>query len=131
LIDYLHDLPGRLRVRSRLFRNNADLGAAVRSQLGAADGVRSVSVNPVTGSVLVFYDPARASVETLLETMNRHGCSMPSIPLATRSRWRATRLPTTRRAPARHVPAISRAVAGFLVEKAIERSLTAVVAAVF
>jgi copper chaperone CopZ len=113
LIDYLHDLPGRLRVRSPLFRKNAERATAVRNSLESVDGVRSATVNLVTGSVTIYYDCSRASTATLLETLRYHGCS------------------GHRHALPPHAPAIGKTVAGFLVEKAIERSLMAVVAAVF
>jgi hypothetical protein len=114
VIEYLHELPGRLRVRSPLFRRHPERATALQKSLESVDGVRSAVVNPVTGSVTIHYDCGRTNPTMLLETFRGHGCSRSEVVAA----------------PSRG-PGIGQAVAGFVVEKAIERSLMAVVAAVF
>jgi copper chaperone CopZ len=54
---YVHDIPGRLRVKSPLIKNNETVAAAVKELLKGVDGVDSVNVNLTTGSCLVSYCP--------------------------------------------------------------------------
>src|SRR5262245_8962451 len=81
VIEYQHDLPGRLRVRSSLFRRNPDRATAIKNSLESAEGVRSVAVNVVTGSVTVYYDRHRTSSGALLEIFRCHGGSMSTATL--------------------------------------------------
>lgn len=57
-------IDGRVRLRSEALR---DLTAMemVRAAVSARDGVVSATPNPRTGSLLVLYDPAKISRETL------------------------------------------------------------------
>ncbi len=70
---YIHDVPGRLRVRTAAVRNNQPAAAAVRALLGATPHVFSVETNPLTGSITVRYDPARLSAAAILEVLRRNG----------------------------------------------------------
>ena len=54
---YVHHVPGRLRVKSPLIKNNETVAAAVKQLLRAVNGVDSVDVNLTTGSCLVNYCP--------------------------------------------------------------------------
>ena len=54
---YVHDIPGRLRVKSPLIKNNETAAAAVAELLKGVNGVDSVHVNLTTGSCLVSYCP--------------------------------------------------------------------------
>jgi hypothetical protein len=132
-IEYMHDLPGRLRVRSPLFRKNSESATAVKNSLESADGVRSVTVNLLTGSVTIQYDGARTTTTaTLLDILKAHGCSISLVTPPERF-VSGDRIPIAivrGRGLPPHGPAVGRAVAGFIIEKAIERSLMAVVTAV-
>ncbi len=57
-IELRHAIPGRVRLRFPALKGQPDLSREVQKQLGALSVVRRVEVNPVTGSVLVLYDPA-------------------------------------------------------------------------
>lgn len=50
-------LPGRVRLYSRALAGCPPLAEETRARLAALSGVTGVEVNPVTGSVLVVYDP--------------------------------------------------------------------------
>jgi hypothetical protein len=56
MTDYLHHVPGRLRVRARSLRCNPADRAAALQKLQASEGIRSVRLNPKAGSVTIFYD---------------------------------------------------------------------------
>jgi hypothetical protein len=60
-----HSLPGRLRVR---VPRSARLDKVVEA-LGSRAGVIGVTASPLTGGILVHYDPERLDAPTLLETI--------------------------------------------------------------
>lgn len=70
---YYHDVPGRLRVRSPKLKGNPAQCRTVEDFLGRHVGVQAVSANPVTGSVVVNYDPKHASSKALMDTLSREG----------------------------------------------------------
>ena len=132
MIDYMHELPGRLRVRCPLLRKNTEKTTAIRDSLVSTCGVKSVTVNPTTGSFTVYYDQDRTSGTDLLGILEKHGCHSEAVPAAKPISTR-TGIPIAivrGRALSSRNPQIAKAVAGFVVEKAIERSLMALVAAV-
>jgi hypothetical protein len=71
--DYVHSIPGRLRVKSAVIKKNP--GEAKRAQrlLKSIRGVQSSEVNVLTGSVLILYDPTRLSADVLLQRLASAG----------------------------------------------------------
>ncbi|HEV3104647.1 MAG TPA: hypothetical protein VGZ01_03035 [Trinickia sp.] len=70
---HYHLVPGRLRVKlARLKRNEAKARLAVR-QLRTLDGVRDVSANTLTGSLVVRFDPAVTKVARMLDALTALG----------------------------------------------------------
>jgi hypothetical protein len=73
VVHIVHFLPGRLRVKVDKVRHNAPFAEEIQRTLTALRGVHRVAVNPVTGSVLVHYDPltmgALHALEALAETL--------------------------------------------------------------
>lgn len=70
---YIHDIPGRLRVRSPFLKGDAEIAQAVVERLGRVPGVKAVSANPVTGSVVAEYDPARVEAHALVAALEAEG----------------------------------------------------------
>jgi hypothetical protein len=68
-LELLHLLPGRLRVYSAALRADPERAAALQAELRARPGVRSARVNPLTGTALVFFEPAPD--EPLSEALQR------------------------------------------------------------
>src|SRR5919197_459487 len=58
-VDVLHAIPGRLRVRIARLRGDAALAASVIDELSGVAGVEQIEANPVTGSLLIVFDPRR------------------------------------------------------------------------
>lgn len=52
-------LPGRIRLRSRMLSANPQWQKAVEDYLMSFTGVRNAAVNPLTGSLLITYDPEK------------------------------------------------------------------------
>ena len=57
--------PGRVRLRAPVFKE-ADLVEKARSILEKSEAIKKVEHNPVTGSVLIEYNPAKVPMEKLL-----------------------------------------------------------------
>jgi hypothetical protein len=57
VLELVHHHPGRLRVRAEVLQTDPDLPTRVSSALDAFAGIRQVTHNPRTGSVLVEYEP--------------------------------------------------------------------------
>lgn len=70
---YIHQIPGRLRIKSPAVRRNQAAAETVSVLLTALAGVRSVAINTVTGSIIVCYDPKTISSETIVGPLKRNG----------------------------------------------------------
>jgi copper chaperone CopZ len=71
---YVHTLAGRIRVKSPALKRAPQRAAEVERQLQQCDGITEVTTNPVTGSILVQYDPQRLSQEYVLKLLHTVGC---------------------------------------------------------
>ena len=57
--------PGRIRLRAPVFKQ-VDLAEKARKILLKFEAVKNIEHNPVTGSVLIEYDPDKVPMEKLL-----------------------------------------------------------------
>ncbi len=71
---YLHAVPGRIRVKTPLFKRNPYAAAEAVSCVEALSGVREVSVNAITGSMTVRYDHCLLDQEAILDRLEECGC---------------------------------------------------------
>ncbi|WP_295885756.1 HMA2 domain-containing protein [uncultured Thiohalocapsa sp.] len=74
---YIHHVPGRIRIRSNAFHCEGERAAAAQAELLAMDGIRSVQVRPRSSSLIVQYDPQRISHATLFAALEDLGCMAP------------------------------------------------------
>jgi hypothetical protein len=69
----VHAIPGRVRLKVAKLRENPPLARVIQDRLGAVRGIRRVEATPLTGSVLVLFDPqavtAPESLMNLSETL--------------------------------------------------------------
>ncbi len=70
---YMHHLPGRLRIRTPLVRNNRDAAAEVEDLLRRTAGVDGVTINLTTGSCLVKYNPSKAKHDDIVSMLAARG----------------------------------------------------------
>jgi hypothetical protein len=72
-IRMVHAIPGRVRLKVAKLRDNPPLARVIQERLGAVRGIRVVEATPLTGSVLVRFDPqavtAPESLTNLSETL--------------------------------------------------------------
>ena len=71
--DLAHHLPGRLRLRSAVLKGNLRASEEVRRNLAQIGGVSPASVNPITGSVLLEYDPEVIPPSKVVDVLATHG----------------------------------------------------------
>jgi hypothetical protein len=70
---YVHDIPGRLRVRIPSIKGNPETAEDVRRILKAIEGIDSTAVNTVTGSVVINYNIKTLDSEKILSTLDQKG----------------------------------------------------------
>jgi len=64
-------VPGRIRLRLRELKNHLALAESAKTRALEIPGVTKVEINPVTGSILIEYDPAILPTENLMEIGGR------------------------------------------------------------
>lgn len=74
---YIHHVPGRIRIRSRAFQCYGARADAAQARLLAMDGIRSVEIKPRAASLIVQYDPECLSRAALFATLEELGCMAP------------------------------------------------------
>lgn len=112
---YIHHVPGRIRVRSRAFRCRCERARAAEQELLALSGVHQVRVNPHAGSITVHYDSALLGQSDLLTVLEQCGCLDATI--------RSDEV--TRKAG----ELFGKALVGAVVQKAVEQSARTLVSA--
>jgi len=70
---YLHEVPGRVRIKIPALKRNPEAARTLENLVKRASGVESVSVNTVTGSVLVQFNPEMIKCRTILALVAREG----------------------------------------------------------
>jgi hypothetical protein len=71
--NYVHSIPGRLRVKSALIRKNSGEAKKVEQLFRSVPGVQSLDINLITGSILVGYNPREVSSDMLLQILSETG----------------------------------------------------------
>ena len=68
---YLHEVPGRLRIQIPALKRSPRRAQEVQDLLEDVSGIKSTSVNTVTGSVIVHYDPEIVNSGAILTLLSR------------------------------------------------------------
>jgi hypothetical protein len=74
---YIHDIPGRLRVKSPVLRFNYSAEKAIAALLNALAGVESVAFNGTTGSCLIYYDRSMTCRNDIVSVLSENGYFNP------------------------------------------------------
>ncbi len=70
---YCHVTPGRLRVKTPIFRQNSGEAEKVSGMLRTMPGVETVSVNGLTGSITVYHSDSTGDSESILSVLKENG----------------------------------------------------------
>jgi hypothetical protein len=127
---YVHHVPGRLRIKSQVFKNSGGDAVAVRRLLDDLVGVHAIEINQLTGSLLVRYDKSLLSSSKILGLLVANGFINHLPDLGRRPAPR--RIPASLREHAIRnlIAALPRIIADIVVEKLLQRAALALVAAV-
>jgi len=68
---YLHEVPGRLRIQIPALKRSPLRAQEVQDLLEDLSGIKSTSVNTVTGSIVIHYDPDIVHSRTILTLLSR------------------------------------------------------------
>lgn len=71
---YLHALDGRIRVKRTLIKGAPHKAVVLEQQLRAYSGIAEVTANPITGSVLVLYDPQQLEQQEVFDLLRAVNC---------------------------------------------------------
>jgi hypothetical protein len=114
-VDVLHDIDGRLRIRAPMIKQEPPTAAVLAEQIRAIIGVRDVTTNPVTGSIVITYRSDEMDRRRLLHELS----GIVGVP---------SRFPAP--APASTVPDdLQRHVVNALAKSAVEAAIRRVVLA--
>ena len=75
---YVHDVPGRLRVKTPAIKGNPARALQIEELLSKKEGVLSVVSNKTTGSVVINYDSDVLNKEAILDILTKRGHFDPS-----------------------------------------------------
>jgi hypothetical protein len=118
---YVHQVPGRLRVKVPLIRHQPAKCALVSVALSEHQGIQQVKVNHLTGSVVVHYDPAAIDENRILNVLEYEGF-LDSARVVRNNAYRD-------RAATRAGQAVGRAAFSYFVGRALESNGLAMLAA--
>jgi hypothetical protein len=69
---YIHHIPGRVRIKNPMFQNNTVVLDRLRRCLDGISGVDFITTNPFTGSLVVNYDCEVVDQEHLMQSLLFH-----------------------------------------------------------
>ena len=72
MLEYVHFVPGRLRLKISELRHSGS-AAEAEANVAAIPVVKSAVANPTTGSLTIIYDRQRASIGDLWESLRAQG----------------------------------------------------------
>lgn len=70
---YIHNVPGRLRIKTPLIKKNQSIAEDVQNLLRPFIGISSTSVNLITGSIVINYDHKVITSKEIVNTLNYAG----------------------------------------------------------
>lgn len=118
---YVHNVPGRLRVRIPMVKGSSARAKDVESLLAHVFGVKSSTVSTLTGSVTINYDANLIDAESVLNVLRQRGYYDPTKVLGA-DRVIEGKIQKTSEF-------IGKALIGHMVEKAFEGSALSLLAA--
>ena len=127
---YVHHVPGRVRIKSKAFKSNEENAELARGLLQNLPGVQAIELNVLTGSLLVRYDKSLLSPTKILALLFAKGF-IGSLPdLEYRVARRRVQANLSDHAIRNLVAALPRIIADVVVEKLLQRAALALVTAV-
>lgn len=101
---FIHQSPGRLRVRSAVLKDDEERAQSLSARLSHLQGILGIRINAATGSVIVRFNPAITSASVLINFFARQDILQGVVRVAQRkvtmpTRWRHLKFsPTEKKA---------------------------------
>ena len=77
---YIHNVPGRLRIKTTLIKRNEEMAIHTRKFINQIRGINSASTNTITGSITILYNTKIIKANMILATLKDAGfISKPQI----------------------------------------------------
>ncbi len=111
---YIHNVPGRLRIKTPLVKRNRAVADEIRKTLSTVSGIATVDINLTTGSILINYNPKAVKDRDIVNTLQRRGYFDTSRAL--------TNDQYIRKAASQAGSLVGKAIFGTIVDKALEGS---------
>ncbi|HXW69701.1 MAG TPA: hypothetical protein VEJ88_08825 [Dissulfurispiraceae bacterium] len=70
---YIHNVPGRVRIKSDVLKRNPDSVDEIRKALSTIMGIGTVDINLTTGSILINYNRKVTNYEEIVAFLKRGG----------------------------------------------------------
>ncbi len=70
---YMHNVPGRLRIKSPVIKNNRTVVDELKKSLSTLHGVAAVDINLITGSLLINYNSKSVKHMDIVDILQRKG----------------------------------------------------------
>ncbi len=118
---YLHEIPGRLRVKSPDLKRNPHSARNTHVLLKNLPGIKSSSINTVTGSIILHYDPELINADAIINALAREGYIDVAKVLSNKRR--------NDKAIEALTQAASKAVIGFVLDRAFQGTPLSIVTA--
>lgn len=67
---YLHHVPGRVRIKSPYLKGRPVLAQELEEKVRVLPGIKVVSANALTGSLLVYYDEKRVNAGAITQLVS-------------------------------------------------------------
>lgn len=68
-----HEVPGRLRIKIAELKHQPLRAQSIQSLFEPVAGIERMTVNPVTGSIKIYYDPRTVSSRQLVNVLHEAG----------------------------------------------------------
>lgn len=123
---YIHQVPGRLRVRTPLVKKDPECAQSLVRTLQQFRGVHSVKVSVTTGSIVVSYDDTSVDSSQLMKEMRRSGVLGNVIAFPSRSAGGSSSKPsyaTTGKSP-EGAPEVASSVKNQIVQLLVEKAIS-------
>lgn len=78
---YVHHVPGRLRIKQETFKTNPVCVKAIAGHFDDLDDTLKVKHNQLTGSVTIHYDKSKYDPNLVSRTLKDAGCMEDTVPV--------------------------------------------------
>jgi hypothetical protein len=126
MMQYLHHVPGRLRIQTARLKGDPRFAEAACDGAITIEGVVEVRGNPFTGSLTIDYDRERLTPATLWEQLRERDLVSGALPITNERGVTRAQLPARTLGSGRGIFGL---VAGVVLDKLLERSALALVGA--